>query len=52
MSTCKTAHRRSLDNPQEFWAKAVACIDWDTKSDRVLDDTHAQFYRWFLQADD
>jgi len=40
-------YRRSLDHPQEFWAEAAAAIDWETKWDRVLDDSKAPFYRWF-----
>jgi propionyl-CoA synthetase len=47
MSSFKTAHRRSLDHPQEFWAEAAAGIDWETSWDRVLDDTRAPLYRWF-----
>ena len=47
MSAYKIAHRRSLEHPQDFWAQAAAGIDWDTKWDRVLDATHAPFYRWF-----
>ncbi|MGR3342558.1 MAG: AMP-binding protein, partial [Paracoccaceae bacterium] len=40
-------YRRSLEHPQEFWAEAAAAIDWETKWDRVLDDSKAPFYRWF-----
>ena len=47
MSNYDTAHRRSLDHPQEFWAEAAAGIDWDTSWSRVLDDSDAPFYRWF-----
>ncbi len=47
MSAFKTAHRKSLDHPQEFWAEAAAGIDWETSWDRVLDDSRAPFYRWF-----
>lgn len=47
MNSFKTAHRKSLDHPQEFWAEAAAGIDWETRWDRVLDDTRAPFYRWF-----
>ncbi len=47
MSIYDTAHRRSLDHPQEFWAEAAAGIDWDTSCNRVLDDSDAPFYRWF-----
>jgi len=47
VSSYDSVHKRSLDNPQEFWAEAAAAIDWDAKWNRVLDDTNAPFYRWF-----
>ena len=47
MSPYESAHRRSIDHPEEFWAEAAAAIDWDTKWSRVLDDRNAPFYRWF-----
>jgi propionyl-CoA synthetase len=40
-------HRRSLDQPEAFWAAASAAIDWDEPWERVLDDSRAPFYRWF-----
>jgi len=40
-------YRRSLEEPEEFWAEAAAAIDWDQSWDRVLDDSRAPFYRWF-----
>src|SRR5436190_15173273 len=40
-------YRRSLREPEAFWADAAAAIDWDEPWQRVLDDTHAPFYRWF-----
>ncbi|MDH5456596.1 MAG: propionyl-CoA synthetase [Gammaproteobacteria bacterium] len=40
-------HRRSIENPDEFWAEAAAGIDWDRPWDRVLDDSNAPIYRWF-----
>ena len=39
-------YRRSLDQPEEFWAEAAEAIDWDELA-RVLDDSRAPFYRWF-----
>ncbi len=47
VSSYDSVHKRSLDNPQEFWAEAAAAIDWDAKWSRVLDDSNAPFYRWF-----
>jgi propionyl-CoA synthetase len=41
------AYRRSLDQPEAFWAEAAAAIDWDEPWQRVLDDSRAPLYRWF-----
>ena len=40
-------HRRSLADPEGFRAEAAAAIDWDTRWDKVLDQSRAPFYRWF-----
>jgi propionyl-CoA synthetase len=40
-------YRRSLDDPEGFWAEAAAAIDWDEPWERVLDESQAPFYRWF-----
>src|ERR671931_550397 len=40
-------YRRSLEEPDAFWADAAAAIDWDEPWERVLDDSRAPFYCWF-----
>jgi propionyl-CoA synthetase len=40
-------YRRSLEDPEGFWAEAAAAIDWDEPWERLLDDSRAPFYRWF-----
>jgi len=40
-------YRRSLEEPEAFWAEAAAAIDWAAPWERVLDDSNAPFYRWF-----
>jgi propionyl-CoA synthetase len=40
-------YRRSLEDPDSFWAEAAAAIDWTRPWERVLDDSAAPFYRWF-----
>jgi propionyl-CoA synthetase len=40
-------YRRSLAEPEDFWAEAAAEIDWVEPWERVLDDSRAPFYRWF-----
>ncbi len=40
-------YRQSIEHPDEFWAGAAADLHWDKKWDKVLDDSHPPFYRWF-----
>jgi propionyl-CoA synthetase len=40
-------YRRSLDEPEAFWAEAAAAIDWDEPWQHVLDDSRAPLYRWY-----
>ncbi|MHB0979330.1 MAG: propionyl-CoA synthetase [Thermoleophilia bacterium] len=41
------AFRRSIEDPQRFWAEAAEEIHWEKKWDSVLDDSAAPIYRWF-----
>lgn len=40
-------YRRSLEQPEAFWAEAAEDIRWFRKWDRVLDDSRRPLYRWF-----
>jgi propionyl-CoA synthetase len=40
-------YRRSLDDPEGFWAEAAEALVWSRRWDRVLDDSRPPFYRWF-----
>ena len=40
-------HRRSIDDPQGFWAEAAEAIDWHRRWDRVIDEGAAPAARWF-----
>ena len=40
-------YRRSLEDPDGFWAEAAEAISWDHAWTRVLDDLNKPFYRWF-----
>ncbi|HEY4163766.1 MAG TPA: propionyl-CoA synthetase [Dongiaceae bacterium] len=40
-------YRRSIEDPAAFWGEAAMAIDWLKPWDRVLDDRHPPFYRWF-----
>ncbi|MFP6871160.1 MAG: propionyl-CoA synthetase [Nitrospinota bacterium] len=40
-------YRRSLDDPQAFWAEAAGELHWHRKWEKVFDDSNPPFYRWF-----
>jgi len=44
-------YRRSLENPDAFWAEAAEDIHWYKRWNRVLDDSNKPFYRWFVGAE-
>src|SRR5215467_5694975 len=50
MGKLDETYRRSLEQPEQFWAEAAAAIDWDEPWQRVLDDSRAPLYRWFTGA--
>ena len=39
MGTYTDIHRASIKDPTKFWADAAEGIDWETRWDRVLDDS-------------
>jgi propionyl-CoA synthetase len=41
-------YRRSIDEPQAFWAEQAALIDWHTPFTQVLDNSKPPFSRWFV----
>ncbi len=43
--------RRSLDDPEGFWADAAAAVHWDTPPTRVLDASSPPLYRWYPDAE-
>jgi propionyl-CoA synthetase len=43
--------RRSLADPEGFWADAAASVDWTTPPTRVLDATSPPLDRWFPDAE-
>ncbi len=41
-------HRRSIEQPEAFWAEQAALIDWHRRWDQVLDGSRPPFARWFV----
>lgn len=40
-------YRRSVEEPEAFWAEQARLIDWQTPPGRILDDSRPPFTRWF-----
>jgi propionyl-CoA synthetase len=47
MGRYRDAYDQSLADPEGFWLRAAAAIDWDRAPTRALDDARPPFYRWF-----
>jgi acetyl-CoA synthetase len=41
-------YKRSIEENLEFWAERAETLDWFKKWDKVLDDSEAPFYKWFV----
>jgi propionyl-CoA synthetase len=41
-------YRRSIDDPESFWADEARAIAWETPFERVLDAARAPLLRWFV----
>ncbi|HEX9896042.1 MAG TPA: AMP-binding protein [Dehalococcoidales bacterium] len=41
-------YQRSLKDPGDFWGEIAEQFHWYKKWDKVLDDSHPPFFRWFV----
>ena len=41
-------YRRSIDEPEAFWAEQAEWIYWQTPPERILDASRLPFRRWFV----
>jgi propionyl-CoA synthetase len=41
-------HRRSIEDPEGFWAEQAKFIEWNRPHTRVLDNERPPFTRWFV----
>ena len=46
----KSVHRRSLQNPEEFWAEAADALIWTKRWSKVIDNSQPPFTKWFAYA--
>ncbi|HLW11361.1 MAG TPA: propionate--CoA ligase [Casimicrobiaceae bacterium] len=47
MTRYRDFHRRSIEDPESFWANEAQRIHWETPFERVLDRSNPPFARWF-----
>ena len=40
-------YKRSIDDPEGFWAEQARELEWYAPWDNVLDASAAPFYKWF-----
>ncbi|MEJ7931985.1 propionate--CoA ligase [Ramlibacter sp. AN1015] len=45
--TYEDFYRRSIDDPDGFWAEQARLIDWHTPPQRICDNDRPPFTRWF-----
>ncbi len=43
----ESLYKRSLDDPEGFWAEAAEDVHWYKKWNKVLDTSQQPFYQWF-----
>jgi propionyl-CoA synthetase len=48
MTSYREFHRRSIENPEEFWREEARRIHWETPFQTVLDRSNPPFARWFV----
>jgi propionyl-CoA synthetase len=47
MTRYRDFHRRSIEDPESFWADEAQRIHWETPFEHVLDRSNPPFARWF-----
>ena len=47
MATYAEFHRRSIEEPDAFWAEQARLIDWQTPPQTICDWSHPPFAKWF-----
>jgi len=48
MNRYRETHRRSVEDPAQFWAEQARRIHWETPFTQVLDDSRLPFAKWFV----
>ena len=48
MTSYAEFHRRSIEQPEVFWAEQAKLIDWKTQPQQICDYSNPPFARWFV----
>ncbi|MCC6472844.1 MAG: propionate--CoA ligase, partial [Burkholderiales bacterium] len=48
MDSYRAFHRRSIENPEDFWSEQARLIDWHKSFSDVLDVRRPPFAKWFV----
>ncbi len=48
VSDYEAVYKESIEENEAFWAKRAETLEWYKKWDKVLDDSEAPFYKWFV----
>ncbi len=43
-------YKRSIEDPEGFWAEQAENLEWFQKWDKVLDDSNHPYYKWFVNG--
>lgn len=46
----ESLYRRSIEDPEGFWAERAEELEWYEKWEKVLDDSNPPFFKWFVGA--
>src|SRR5579862_6659868 len=41
-------YKKAMQDPAAFWAEQAESLEWYKKWDKVLDDSNAPFFKWFV----
>ena len=47
MEEYQALHKRSIEDPEGFWAEVAEDLHWFKKWDTVLNDSEKPFFKWF-----
>ncbi len=48
MTSYADFHRRSIEQPETFWAEQAKLIDWNTQPQQICDYSNPPFAKWFV----